>query len=240
MRRESPRDGSSFWRRRTGWFFRPSRRRSARRWLCDSFFLGRANYFFTGDLGSEYLFLENYLLADHFDHLLDGMLAMCYPADFLNGQFIPNWAMRLMIELDDFKKRGGDTSFIESFRPKLVKLIEYLKTFRNSDRLLEKLPSWVFVEWSQANKLVQDVNYPSNMTWAEVLDAMNRLYDMPELSNEAQAVRETVRQPPCLVCFPSRYSTEKRQAVAALFSPAKRDVSKNRLPSAKLNASLKG
>ena len=170
----------------------PGRERAG--WLCDSFFLGRANHFFTGDLGSEYLFLENYLLADRFDHLPDGMLAMCYPADFLNGRFIPNWAMWLVIELDDFKKRGGDTTFIESFRPKLVKLVEYLKTFRNSDGLLEKLPSWVFVEWSQANKLVQDVNYPSNMTWAEVLDAMNRLYGMPELSREAQAVREMVRR----------------------------------------------
>lgn len=170
----------------------PGRERAG--WLCDSFFLGRANLFFTGNLDSEYLFLENYLLADGFDHLPDGMLAMCYPADFLNGQFIPNWAMWLVLEVDDFKKRGGDAAFIEAFRPKLVKLVEYLKTFRNSDGLLEKLPSWVFVEWSQANKLVQDVNYPSNMTWAEVLDAMNRLYDMPELAKEAEMVRETVRR----------------------------------------------
>jgi hypothetical protein len=32
------------------------------------------------------------------------------------------------------------------------------------------------------------------MTWAEVLDVMNRLYDMPELSEEAEKVRETVRK----------------------------------------------
>jgi alpha-L-rhamnosidase len=102
--------------------------------------------------------------------------------------------MWLVIEVEEFKKRGGDPKLVEAFRPKLVKLIEYLKTFRNSDGLLEKLPKWVFVEWSQANKLVQDVNYPSNMTWAEVLDVMNRLYNMPELAAEAEKVRETIRK----------------------------------------------
>lgn len=170
----------------------PGRERAG--WLCDSFFLGRANAFFTGDLASEHLFLENYLLAETFEHLPDGMLAMCYPADFLNGNFIPNWAMWLVIEIEEFKKRGGDPALVAAFRPKLARLISYLKTFRNADGLLEHLPSWVFVEWSRANDLVQDVNYPSNMTWAEVLDVMDRLYGMPELAAEAAHVREEVRR----------------------------------------------
>ena len=170
----------------------PGRERAG--WLCDSFFTARSSLLFTGTLESEHMFLENYVLPESFDHLPDGMLAMCYPADFRNGNFIPNWAMWLVIEIEEFKKRGGDPNLIEAFRPKLVKLVEYLKTFRNKDGLLEKLPKWVFVEWSQANKLVQDVNYPSNMTWAEVLDVMNRLYNMPELAVEAEKVRETIRK----------------------------------------------
>ena len=170
----------------------PGRERAG--WLCDSFFTSRSSLLFTGSLESEHMFLENYVLPESFDHLPDGMLAMCYPADFRNGNFIPNWAMWLVIEMEEFKKRGGDLKLIEAFRPKLVKLVEYLKTFRNSDGLLEKLPKWVFVEWSQANKLVQDVNYPSNMTWAEVLDVMNRLYNMPDLAVEAEKVRETIRK----------------------------------------------
>ena len=119
---------------------------------------------------------------------------MCYPADFRTGNFIPNWAMWLVIELEEFKRRGGDPGLVEAFKPKLLNLVKYLATFKNADGLLENLPKWVFVEWSHSNKLVQDVNYPSNMTWAEMLDVMNRLYDMPELGKEAEKVRETVRR----------------------------------------------
>ena len=170
----------------------PGRERAG--WLCDSFFTSRSSLLFTGNLEPEHLFLENYVLPDKFDNLPDGMLAMCYPADFPDRNFIPNWAMWLVIEIEEFKKRGGDPKLVEAFRPRLVKLVDYLKTFRNSDGLLEKLPRWVFVEWSRANKLVQDVNYPSNMTWAEVLDVMDRLYGMPELAAEAARVRETIRR----------------------------------------------
>jgi alpha-L-rhamnosidase len=142
----------------------------------------------------EELFLENYALVDKFDHLPDGMFAMCYPGDFPNGRFIPNWAMWLVFEVEEFKNRGGNPKLVEKFRPKLESLVEYMRRFRNSDGLLEKLPSWVFIEWSQANYLVQDVNYPSNMAWAEVLDAMDRLYAKPELRAEAQKMRQTIRR----------------------------------------------
>ena len=169
----------------------PGRERAG--WLCDSFFTGRSSILFTGSIEWEKLFLENYLLPEKFEYLPEGMFAMCYPGDFTNSRFISNWAMWLVIEVEEYKKRGGDLRVVEAFRPKFVKLIEYLKTFKNSDGLLENLPSWVFLEWSQANKLVQDVNYPSNMTWAEVLDVMARLYGMPELAAEAEKVRETVR-----------------------------------------------
>ena len=170
----------------------PGRERAG--WLCDSFFTGRSSLLFTGSLEPERLFLENYALPEKFDDLPDGMLPMCYPADFPSGGFIPNWAMWLVIEVEEFKNRGGDPMLVEALRPKLVALVNYLKTFRNSDGLLEKLPSWVFVEWSRANKLVQDVNYPSNMTFAEVLDVMDRLYSMPELAEEARRMRETIRR----------------------------------------------
>ena len=170
----------------------PSRERAG--WLCDSYFTAKSSKYFTGKNDLEDLFLENFLLPEKFD-IDDGMLPMCYPSDHPNGNYIPNWAMWLVIQLDEYvRERGGDRAMVDRFRPRLVKLIEFLKRYRNSDGLLERLPRWVFVEWSQANKLVQDVNYPSNMTWAEVLDAMDRLYGMPELAAEAKKVRETIRR----------------------------------------------
>ena len=170
----------------------PSRERAG--WLCDSFFIGRVNRLLTGNADLERLFLQNYALPEVFDDLPEGMVPMCYPADHRNGNFIPNWAMWLVLETEEYLARSGDRATVETLRPRLTALVDYLKTFRNADGLLEKLPKWVFVEWSRANRLVQDVNYPTNMMWAEVLDAMARLYGLPELAAEAGEVRETVRR----------------------------------------------
>ena len=170
----------------------PGRERAG--WLCDSFFTARAALLFTGSAAMERLFLQNYLLPERFENIPEGMLPMCYPADHPAGRFIPNWAMWFVLELEEYLERSGDRATVDALRPRMEALVRYLHTFRNSDGLLEKLPSWVFVEWSRANHLVQDVNYPSNMTWAEVLDAMDRLYGMPELAVEAGKVRTEVRR----------------------------------------------
>ena len=49
------------------------------------------------------------------------------------------------------------------------------------------------MEWSRANDFVQDVNYPSNMLYALFLESMGSLYDMPELLEKADRLRETIR-----------------------------------------------
>lgn len=170
----------------------PSRERAG--WLCDSFFTARVEPDLTGENCVERNFLENYLLPARFDPLPAGMLPMCYPADHPNGQFIPNWAMWLVLELEEYLARTGDRQMVEAFRPKVEALLAFLAQFQNEDGLLEKLPSWVFVEWSKSNDFVQDVNYPSNMLYAGMLDAAGRLYHRPDLHLQAAAVRETIRR----------------------------------------------
>lgn len=170
----------------------PGRERAG--WLCDSFFTARASLLFTGSVQAERTFLENYLLAEDFAFIPEGMVPMCYPADHRGGNFIPNWSMWMILELEEYLKRSGDRAMIDAFRPRVMGLLGFYAKYLNSDGLLEKLPAWVFVEWSKANHLVQDVNYPSNMTYAEVLDTVSRLYDMPELAVQAAKVRETVRR----------------------------------------------
>jgi len=76
----------------------------------------------------------------------------------------------------------------------VLKLLEFLKKYENSDALLERLPSWVFIEWSKANEFVQDVNYPSNMLYAGTLAAAAKMYGLGELEAKAARVRETVRK----------------------------------------------
>jgi len=75
----------------------------------------------------------------------------------------------------------------------VLALFDFFKRFRNPDGLLEKLESWVFVEWSKANAFVQDVNYPTNMLYAAALAAAARMYDRPELATEAEKTRKVIR-----------------------------------------------
>lgn len=170
----------------------PSRERAG--WLCDSLFTARSAVDLQGHVRVERAFLENFALPDTFAHLPDGMLPMCYPSDHYNGEFIPNWAMWFVLQLREYLERSGDHELVERLRPRVLKLVKFFHRLRNTDGLLERLPSWVFVEWSMANKFVQDINYPSNMLYAEMLDAVAYLYDQPELAREAAAIRETIRR----------------------------------------------
>jgi alpha-L-rhamnosidase len=170
----------------------PSRERAG--WLCDSFFTARVEYDLTGQSIIEQAFLENYLLPEKFENIPEGMVAMCYPSDHYDGVFIPNWCMWMVSQLEEYVQRTGDYQMADRMKPRVLGIINFLQKYKNSDGLLEKLPSWVFVEWSRANSLVQDVNYPSNMHFAAILEIAAKLYNMPELASEAYVIRETVRK----------------------------------------------
>ena len=170
----------------------PSRERAG--WLCDSFWTARVERRLTCDSRIERNFLENFLLPERYDFIPDGMFPMCWPSDHNDETYIPNWAMWLVLELEEYLDRTGDLEMISSFREKMYKLVKFFDQYTNSDGLLEKLDSWVFLEWSESNKLVQDVNYPSNMLWARTLEAIGNMYGDRKLLDRAAAIKETVRQ----------------------------------------------
>ena len=170
----------------------PTRERAG--WLCDSFFLGRAEKSFTGRNLIERNFLENFLLPEDFDNIPEGMLPMCYPADVDGGGFIPNWAMWFILELKDYKERTGDSEFVSLFKNRVYRLLDWFEKYENTDGLLEDLPGWVFVEWSKANDFVQDVNFPSNMLYSSALCAVGELFADEELMQKAEKLKITVRE----------------------------------------------
>jgi alpha-L-rhamnosidase len=169
----------------------PSRERAG--WLCDSFFTSRVEKVLTGESKVERAFLENFLLPDAFRNLPRGMLPMCYPSDFYNGEFIPNWAMWYVLELCEYVKRTGDTALAAQAKYKMDELDRYLRRFENEYGLLEKLEAWVFVEWSMANKLVQDVSFATNMLYVGYKRAMAELYGDARQRAEADRLVETIR-----------------------------------------------
>jgi len=184
----------------------PSRERAG--WLCDSFFTARSEWTFTGRADVEHSFLENFLCpaSYHADPPLPvGMLPMCYPSshDYLSGErdnpqnYIPNWAMWLVLELEDFAvNRHGDPALIRAFQPRVEALLRHFAAFENEDGLLEDLRGWVFLEWSRASDpdLICGVNYPTNMLYAAMLAAAGRLYGVERLTTRAEGVRSVIRK----------------------------------------------
>lgn len=160
-------------------------------WLCDSFFTSRVEKLLTGKSVVEKNFLENFLMPKQFDRIEKGPFPMCYPADFLSGEFIPNWAMWYVLELEEYYERTGDRELVELAREKIYSLLEYFEGFENEDGLIENLRSWVFVEWSAANAFTAGVNYPSNMLYSRMLESVGKLYDEKFLEKSLK-IRKTI------------------------------------------------
>ena len=171
----------------------PSRERAG--WLCDSYFTARAEFFLTGKTLVEDAFLENFRLYRNEGDTIEGVLPMCYPADFQSDKkFIPQWNMWYVLEVKEYLTERNPHADREAFRESIYGIMGYLADCENGDGLLENLPSWNFVEWSTANKWVQDVNYPTNFLYSEVLYAVGELYGDEALTAKAAKVRAKTRE----------------------------------------------
>ena len=171
----------------------PSRERAG--WLCDSFFTGRAEYFLTGKTTVEDAFLENFRLYQNEGEIPEGALPMCYPADFQDdNKFIPQWDMWYVIEVGEYLTERNPKADRELFRESVYGVLHLLEKCENADGLLENLPSWSFVEWSTANQWVQDVNYPSNFLYAQMLRVLGKAYGDEALIEKAERVARTARE----------------------------------------------
>jgi alpha-L-rhamnosidase len=122
------------------------------------------------------------------------MLPMCYPADHRDHVFIPNWAMWFVLELEEYLARTSDRVFIDAAKNRIYALLAYFAPFENEYGLLEKLESWIFVEWSKSNEFVQDVNFPTNMLYARMLESVSHLYGDKAAAEKAAKIKETVNK----------------------------------------------
>lgn len=173
----------------------PSRERAG--WLCDSYFTGKVEKYLLGNCKTEEAFLENYLLFEDTDgDYPEGILPMCFPSDPTdNHKFIPQWTMWYILEVCDYIENRNPSADREMFRKSIEGLLSFYERYENADGLLEKLPSWNFVEWSVANKWTQDVNYPTNLLYARVLECAYSLYgDEKHLAKSKKVRSEAVLQ----------------------------------------------
>ena len=169
----------------------PSRERSG--WLCDSYFTAKAEYFFYGENPVEDTFLENFVLYKNRGEFPQGVLPMCYPSDpHQNNKFITQWDMWYVLEVCDYltnRKPAWDKSV---FEPTVFGVVNFLSKYENDMGLLENLPSWNFIEWSSANEWVKDINFPTNMLYAGMLESVAKVFGKDDLAIKADAIRERV------------------------------------------------
>lgn len=168
----------------------PSRERGG--YLCDSFFTARAEYALTGKSTIERCFLENYINYKGIKNIPDGFLPMCYPSDFHISEYIPNWNMWFIAELEEYAKRSGDTELIKNAEAMVMKMLAKFKTYENELGLLEKLDGWIFIEWSDSNKYTQDINFPTNMLYYYAKLAASRMYGIEKLKKEAEELKKNI------------------------------------------------
>lgn len=169
----------------------PSRERAG--YLCDGFFEARAEQFFSGENPVEKNLLENYALYtnEYFPH--DGILPMCYPSVAAGkDDFIPNWILWYVLQLEDYFLRTGDEGFVKGRSEQIKTILEYFQNYENEYGLLENLEGWVFVEWSKANDFVDGVNFPSNMCYYGALRAAARILEDKALAQKAERLKETI------------------------------------------------
>lgn len=170
----------------------PSRERAG--WLCDSYFTAKTEFALTGKTQVEDAFLENFRLFPNQGEYMEGVLPMCYPSDeeteTPGGKFIPQWTMWYILEVAEYILQRGHQDQKELFRKSIYDLLHFYQQYENADGLLERLPSWNFVEWSTANEWTWDVNYPTNFLYAQVLESIAVLYDDADCARRSAQVRK--------------------------------------------------
>ena len=172
----------------------PSRERAG--WLCDGLFTGRAEKLFTGRNRVERNFLENYSHYSYHGDVEKGMLPMCYPADFFNNeQYIPNWAMFYVVELESYLSRNDDKKLKKESLRNIKSLLRFFEKYENEYGLLENLESWIMVEWSHANdpESIQGVNIPSNALYVGFLKSAGIILGNDSLIEKANKVKKTIK-----------------------------------------------
>lgn len=161
----------------------------------DTTFTARGADVLLGDTRMERTMYLNYVLAERFPDVPKGQIPMCYPSDVTLDKpyWIPNFALWSVIQLEGYLARSGDRATVEAYRPKAEGILGWFRASRNADGLLENMPGWVFVEWSEAQKYVTGVSYVSNMIYVRFLDAMAALYGRTDCAEEADRLRGTLR-----------------------------------------------
>ncbi len=166
----------------------PTRERAG--WLCDSYFAAQALNVLDRNTSVEDDFVENFANA-RCEELPKGMLPMCYPADHANGNYIPQWSLWFLMQLDQYKDRNKSVS-IDKYKDLVYNVLGYFGLYENEYGFLENLGGWNFVEWSKANDWTGGINFPTNMLYSEALKIAGTWFSDKNLLDKSKRLKEKI------------------------------------------------
>ncbi len=165
----------------------PSRERAG--WLSDGRYIAKSEYLLTGKNTVEKAFLENFLNGAQRP---SGIIEMCYPSESISGDFIPQWMMWFVEQLYEYFFDRDKIGEKDKYKDMVYKALKYFEQFENEYSLLEKLDGWNFLEWSELNRRVHDVSWPTNMLYTDVLKKVGLIYDDESLIEKSEKIREVI------------------------------------------------
>ena len=68
------------------------------------------------------------------------MIPMCYPSDHLDGKYIANWALWLILELYEYKRRSPGSSLVSQMEERVRGILSFMEGLENEEGLLENVP----------------------------------------------------------------------------------------------------
>lgn len=173
----------------------PSRERGA--WLHDSYWTAQSVYAMFGDLSVNRRMVRQG--GESQDYLNPpGMVQALYPSNWAKDRFIPAHALLWVMQAGLDNRFTGETASTRDVLPAVRRLMDAFAGWRNSDGLLENVPSWNFLDWADIR--TDGVCVALNAIYARTLDEaarMERAVGEPkragEYERDASAVRTSLR-----------------------------------------------
>ncbi|MFQ3548358.1 MAG: family 78 glycoside hydrolase catalytic domain [Armatimonadota bacterium] len=119
-----------------------------------------------------YVFGDTSLLAQGIRQIAssqkqNGMVCGMYPSGY--ERILPDFALLWVYSIMDYYAYSNDFEMLKDQYPKIKKLLNWFKKFRNKDGLLENVPEWVFIDWCDDMDL-EGTNTSINSLYCQTLN----------------------------------------------------------------------
>lgn len=173
----------------------PSRERGG--WFHDSYWAARGAFALFGDTSVNRRMVRQ---GAESQGRLDppGMVQMCVPTDPRNAHttsgdtFIPGHALFWVLQVGLDERLTGKIDCARALLPAVGRLLTAFETWRSDEGLLENVPSWNWLDWSDLR--YDGVSVAQNALYAKVLDEAARLERLCGCSGTAEHYEQAAKQ----------------------------------------------